>query len=237
MDGASLVAQLLKSPPAMRETGVRSLGWEDPLEKGIGYPEQPQYSGLENPMDSPWGRKESDMTERLSPSQVAQWERICLPLKELDRGACWAAVYGVTQNRTRLKRLSSSSSRRQGYDPWVGKIPWRRKWQPTPVFLPGKSHGLRRLLGCGPQCCKESDTTEHVHMHTHTCTHAHTYTHARVCTHTHGSGQVSGHWEWHGKGSELGGRNVYSGVREETNLSEAENPCLQDNKSNAEKVD
>ena len=66
----------------------------------------------------------------------------------------------------------------------------------------------------------------HTHVHTHTCTHAHTYTHARVCTHTHGSGQVSGHWEWHGKGSELGGRNVYSGVREETNLSEAENPCL-----------
>ena len=32
------------------------------------------------------------------------------------------------------------------FDPWVGKIPWRRKWQPTPVFLPGKSHGQRTLL-------------------------------------------------------------------------------------------
>ena len=47
---ASLVAQLVKNPPAMRETWVRSLGWEDPLEKGgKGYPLQ--YSGLENSMD------------------------------------------------------------------------------------------------------------------------------------------------------------------------------------------
>ena len=33
--------------------------------------------------------------------------------------------------------------RRHGFEPWVGKIPWRRKWQPTPVFLPGKAHGQR----------------------------------------------------------------------------------------------
>ena len=38
--------------------------------------------------------------------------------------------------------------RRHGLDPWVGKIPWRRKWQPTPAFLPGKSHGQRSLVGC-----------------------------------------------------------------------------------------
>ena len=37
-----------------------------------------------------------------------------------------------------------------GFDPWVGKIPWRRKWQPTPVFLPGKSHGQRSLVGYSP---------------------------------------------------------------------------------------
>ena len=36
------------------------------------------------------------------------------------------------------------------FDPWVGKIPWRRKWQPTPVFLPGKSHGQRSLVGYSP---------------------------------------------------------------------------------------
>ena len=38
-------------------------------------------------------------------------------------------------------------SRRCGFSPWVKKIPWRRKWQPTPVFLPGKSHGQRNLVG------------------------------------------------------------------------------------------
>ena len=36
------------------------------------------------------------------------------------------------------------------FDPWVGKIPWRRKWQPTPVFLPGKSHEQRSLVGHSP---------------------------------------------------------------------------------------
>ena len=42
------------------------------------------------------------------------------------------------------------------FDPWVEKIPWRRKWQPTPVFLPGKSHGEMRLTGYSPCGCKES---------------------------------------------------------------------------------
>ena len=37
------------------------------------------------------------------------------------------------------------AKRRRKFNPWVGKIPWRRKWQPTPVFLPGKSHGQRSL--------------------------------------------------------------------------------------------
>ena len=60
--------------------------------------------------------------------------------------------------------------RRQRFSPWVRKIPWRRKWQPTPVFLPGKSHGRRSLVGHGPQGHKESGTTEplSVRAHTHT---------------------------------------------------------------------
>jgi len=40
--------------------------------------------------------------------------------------------------------------RRPRFDSWVGKVPWRRKWQPTPVFLPGESHGQRNLDGYGP---------------------------------------------------------------------------------------
>ena len=59
---ASLVAQLVKNPPVMRETWVRSLGWEDPLEKGKAPVFWPgEFHGLY----SPWGRKESDTTERL----------------------------------------------------------------------------------------------------------------------------------------------------------------------------
>ena len=46
----------------------------------------------------------------------------------------------------------------------VGKISWRRKWQSTPVFLPGKSHGWRRLVGYSPWGCKELDTTERLHF-------------------------------------------------------------------------
>ena len=48
--------------------------------------------------------------------------------------------------------------------PWVRKIPWRRKWQPTPVLLPGESHGGRSLLGYSPWGHKESDTTEQLHF-------------------------------------------------------------------------
>ena len=49
---------------------------------------------------------------------------------------------------------------RPGFNPWVRKIPWRREWQSTPVFLPGKSHGQRRLAGCSPGGRKELDMTE-----------------------------------------------------------------------------
>ena len=53
------------------------------------------------------------------------------------------------------------------FDPWVEKIPWRRAWQPTPVFLPGEPHGQRSVVGYGPKSCKELDTIE-VTEHTHT---------------------------------------------------------------------
>ena len=47
--------------------------------------------------------------------------------------------------------------KRRGFDPQVGKIPWRRAWQPTPAFLPGESHRQRSLAGYSPQGHKESD--------------------------------------------------------------------------------
>ena len=50
--------------------------------------------------------------------------------------------------------------KRHEFDPCFGKTPWRRKWQPIPVFLPGESHGQRSLAGYSPWGCKESDTME-----------------------------------------------------------------------------
>ena len=56
-------------------------------------------------------------------------------------------------------------SRRPWFNPWVRKIPWRRKWQPTPVSLPRKSHGWRSLASYILWGRKESDMTEQLHLH------------------------------------------------------------------------
>ena len=53
-----------------------------------------------------------------------------------------------------------SACRRHEFVPWIGTIPWRRKWQPTTVFLPGKSHGQRSLASYSPWSCNESDMTQ-----------------------------------------------------------------------------
>ena len=52
--------------------------------------------------------------------------------------------------------------KRCGFDPWIKKTAWSRKWQSTPVFLPGKSHGQRSLAGYSPWDHKESDMTEYL---------------------------------------------------------------------------
>ena len=62
---------------------------------------------------------------------------------------------------------SAFQCRRHHLDPWTRKIPWRKKWQPTPVFLPGKSCRQRSLASYSPWDCKDSDTAEQLN-HTHT---------------------------------------------------------------------
>ena len=57
-------------------------------------------------------------------------------------------------------RESACQCRKCGFNPWAGNVPWRSKWQSTPVFLPGKSHGHRSLACCSPWGCKELDTSE-----------------------------------------------------------------------------
>ena len=51
-------------------------------------------------------------------------------------------------------------TKRHRFDPWVRKIPWRRAWLPTPVSLPGESHGQKSLVGYSPWGRKQLDTTE-----------------------------------------------------------------------------
>ena len=79
-----------------------------------------------------WGRKKSDTTERLSTAQ------------HLFSGLPWWLS----------GKESTCQCWRLRFSPWIRKIPWRRKWKPTPVFLPGKSHGQRSLAGYSPWGCK-----------------------------------------------------------------------------------
>ena len=62
-----------------------------------------------------------------------------------------------------VKRLPATQ--KTWLHPWVGKIPWRGKWHPTPALSPGKSHGWRSLVGHSPWGRKELDTTERLHFH------------------------------------------------------------------------
>ena len=66
----------------------------------------------------------------------------------MDGGAWKAAVHGVSKSQIRLCNFTFTS------------MHWRRKWQPTPVFLPGESQGRVSLVGCCLWGCTESDTTE-----------------------------------------------------------------------------
>ena len=70
--------------------------------------------------------------------------------------------------------------KRRGFNYWVGKIPWSRKQQPAPVFLPGKSRGQRSLKGYNAQGCEESDAPEHTG--TPSLSSASPYTVSQQCT-------------------------------------------------------
>ena len=80
------------------------------------------------------------------------WE--CIPSSQ-EHSLAAALHLGPGGSACRYRRHNSC-----GFDPWFGKTPWRRKWQPTPVFLPKKSHGWRSLTDYSPWDHKELDTTE-----------------------------------------------------------------------------
>ena len=61
-------------------------------------------------------------------------------------------LFGASQVVLVVKNLLAISGdiKRLGFNTWIGKIPWRRAWQPTPLFLPGESHGQTNLVGYSP---------------------------------------------------------------------------------------
>ena len=150
-----MVVQLVRNPPAVQETWVRSLGWEDPLEKGTSSHcsilawRIPWTVGL-------WGRKESETTQRLLHAIMCIGEGNGTHSSTLAWKIPWMEEPG---------RLQSMGLRRVGHD-WAISLSlftlmhWRRKWQPTPVFLPGESQGRGSLVDCSLWGRTESDTTE-----------------------------------------------------------------------------
>ena len=95
---------------------------------------------------------------------IAQYLGIYWARKQLEMNAFGALVsfcFGARASLVaQMVKGICLQCRRRGFHPWVGKIPWRRAWQPTPVFLPGESHGQRSLVGCySPWGCKEPDVT------------------------------------------------------------------------------
>ena len=121
-----------------QETWVRSLGQEDPLETAMA-----THSSI-LAWEIPW----TEESGRLQPLGSQRTGHDC----------------GASLIAQSVKNLPAC--RRPGFDSWVWKIPWRRKWQPTPVLLPGESHGQRSLAGSSPWGRKEEEQQSNL-AHTH----------------------------------------------------------------------
>ena len=89
----------------------------------------------------------------------------------------WAS-HGTSGKKLKTKKphLQCRRCRRPRFDPWVGKIPWRKAQQPTPIFLPGEAHEQRSLVDHSPWDLKESDKTDATE---HACIQNHTELHSR----------------------------------------------------------
>ena len=83
----------------------------------------------------------------------------------LNSSAKWVSQVVLVINNLPVNAGDSVLKIQCRFDPWVRKIPWSRKWQPTPVFLHEKPHGQRSLAGYSPSSHKESDMAEHTHTH------------------------------------------------------------------------
>ena len=93
----------------------------------------------------------------LYPWAMSFFQRFCpdpfLPVSE------WKIKTAAREEASQVasgKELACQCRRHSRFDSWVGKMPWRRVWQASPIFLPRESHGQRSLVGYSPQCCTES---------------------------------------------------------------------------------
>ena len=152
----SQVALVVKNLPT-KAGDVRDVGsvpgWGRPPGGGHGNPVQ--YSCLENPMDGGAWRATVTGSQRVR----CNWSMSM-------------RVHTSDNHYHQLPRWLRGKEyfcryRRCRFDPWIGKIPRRRTWQPTPVFLPGKSHGQRSLMGYGPWGHKLLNTTEQLNNDPH----------------------------------------------------------------------
>ena len=78
---------------------------------------------------------------------------------------CPEQINDLPLSRWLSGKQSTFQCSRLGLHHWVRKIPWVRKWLPTPVFLPGKSQGQKTLAGYSPWGHRDWDTTQHAHTH------------------------------------------------------------------------
>ena len=83
-----------------------------------------------------------------------------LPMNQVQSGPLNSCIIPVWLPRWLSGKESACQCRRYRFNPWLGKIPWRREWLPTPVSLLGEFHGQRSLADYSPWSGKESDMTE-----------------------------------------------------------------------------
>ena len=137
----------------MQETRVRSLGWENPLEK-----EMATYTSI-----LAW---EIPLTEEPGGLQTVGSQRVRCDLATKQQQCELAAVSLIFKKM--LWILNTWWNKIQYFGTWCGLFTfmhWRRKWQPTPVFLPGESQGWGSLVGCRLWGLTESDMTARLHFH------------------------------------------------------------------------
>ena len=120
-----------------------------------------------------WRNRRKDQWTRIKKKHISKKPCQLIILKSAKE-IQWSLLYAEYTSKNGPPRRCSGKEpacqcgkqQRHRLDPWVGEIPWRKKWQPTPVLLPGKSHEQRSLVNHSPWGLKESDTTERLHFHT-----------------------------------------------------------------------